>query len=238
MAVEVDRQTNDQEPPISDKITCDGMPCPKPPSRSLLTVKFAYDDSFSKKMESNHSQAVGYIDDVMAHMQAIFCHDSLGTKIAVQRAEEVKYYEGTSLEVTEEGLRAMGDNTAKDLNGTNLMVYMVYGGEDPDRLGKTWVGTVCYADDKYQMSLNAWVESISYAATNIGHEIAHNLGITHDFSTVHTKAGCSGPGVPKYMMNNGVVEHVWSPCSKADYEDYYAFVVYKNKRQWCLKGKL
>jgi hypothetical protein len=63
----------------------------------------------------------------------------------------------------------------------------------------------------------------------MAHEIGHNLGMDHDFSTAHTASGCDGKGIMSY----GNPPNEWSTCSKADFTAQYKV----RESMWCMPGK-
>ena len=73
----------------------------------------------------------------------------------------------------------------------------------------------------------------------VAHEIAHNLGIYHDF---HPKnGGIDVPGTGKCadvanrsIMSNGTKREIWSACSSENFEKYYRTV----QDMWCMERKL
>ena len=73
---------------------------------------------------------------------------------------------------------------------------------------------------------------------SVAHEIAHQLGIHHDHSTVNGGTGSSGSSTNdcngKGLMSYGHHLRVWSSCSKANFEAYYS----QEKNNWCMQGIL
>ena len=63
----------------------------------------------------------------------------------------------------------------------------------------------------------------------MAHEIGHNLGMSHDFTTAHAAAGCDGTGIMSY----GNPPNQWSTCSKADFTAQYKV----RESMWCMPGK-
>ena len=90
------------------------------------TLQAGYDDGFLAKVGGTAAQAEAYIKSALPHVQASYCHSSLGTKIHLQRLGDIKHYSGRSLQATGGKLQEMWDTTMADLNGADLMVYMGY----------------------------------------------------------------------------------------------------------------
>ena len=63
----------------------------------------------------------------------------------------------------------------------------------------------------------------------MAHEVGHNLGMAHDFSTAHAASGCDGTGIMSY----GNPPNEWSTCSKADFTAQYKV----RESMWCMPGK-
>ena len=78
-------------------------------------------------------------------------------------------------------------------------------------------------------------ETKSFASTawTVAHEMGHNLGMYHDFSTdpPHQQAGCNGQGWMSWELDEGIQQ--WSECSKNDFAAHYT----QNRDNWCMPGK-
>ena len=80
--------------PLEQSRQLDGTPTMMPsqerfadralPSTNLLKIKIGYDDSFLADFGNSVSATETYLDAMVAHVQAHFCLDSLGTKVKVQ----------------------------------------------------------------------------------------------------------------------------------------------------------
>ena len=90
-----------------------------------FNIQVGYDDGFLAKV-GGAAAAENYIKSTMPHIQASYCHKSLGTKIHVQRIGDMKHYSGRTLTATGPKLQEMWDTTKTDLNGADLMVYLGY----------------------------------------------------------------------------------------------------------------
>jgi len=107
------------------------------------------------------------------------------------------------------------------------------------------------------VSITTWKHSAASTAKTLAHEIAHNLGIYHDFSANYYSPDSSdynkfrhfpcgaekysgkSPGVENEIMNYGFPrDATFSDCSNYDFEQYYTSVVGGGKDgKFCLDGK-
>ena len=93
---------------------------------SFSKTQAGYDDGFLAKVGGTAAAAESYIKSALPHVQASYCHKSLGTKISIQRIGDIKHYSGRSLQATGAKLREMWDTTLSDLGTADLMMYMGY----------------------------------------------------------------------------------------------------------------
>lgn len=108
--------------------------------------------------------------------------------------------------------------TANSNVDADLWVYMA---KDPafyGVIGLAWVGTLCRTWwPGYQASINEKRGSVLNTAQLVTHEMGHNLGMYHDFDSIHDGKGCNGQG----FMSYGAVPTQWSTCSKEDFLGQY-----------------
>merc|ERR1712001_75178 len=206
---------------------CSGTSCSSIPATNLLQIRVGYDDGFLAKVGGT-SAAENYIKSTMPHIQASYCHKSLGTKIHVQRIGDIKHYSGRTLTATEAKLVEMWDTTKTDLNGADLMVYLGYESNYVGTVGIAWGKVVCETTgDQYKSSINEWRKTHAEAGQLIAHEMGHNLGMAHDFTKAHKAAGCDGTGIMSY----GDPPNQWSTCSVKDMQAHYL----TQKNNWCME---
>ncbi len=207
---------------------CNGGSC-SAPATGKLQIRVGYDDGFLSQVGGTSAKAKAYIDSAFAHVQASYCHPSLGTKIIVERVGSPKHYSGRSLQATEPKLEEMFTTTQNDLQGADLMFYIGYETEQFGTVGLAYVGTVCLPySDELKQSINEWRKTTAQAGYVFAHEMGHNLGMLHDFSDEHKGKGCNGEGIMSY----GKPPSRWSHCSVADFQAHYQN--YKNS--WCMEG--
>jgi len=207
---------------------CTGSSCASVPATNLLQIRAGYDDGFLAKVGGTAASAESYIKSALPHVQASYCHKSLGTKISVQRIGDIKHYSGRSLQATGAKLQEMWDTTLSDLGTADLMMYMGYDNDYYGTVGIAWGKIVCIrsSGNKYKESINEWRNTHAEAGHVIAHEIGHNIGMDHDFSPAHEAAGCKGKGIMSY----GDPPNEWSACSVKDLQAHYL----TNKNNWCM----
>ena len=67
-----------------------------------------------------------YWNAALPHLQAHYCHSTLGTKIHIERIGSIKHYEGKRLTATGANLDKMSGSTAEDIGTADLIVYMCH----------------------------------------------------------------------------------------------------------------
>ena len=110
-----------------------------------------------------------YWNAAAPHLQARYCHNTLGTKIKIERIGNFKHYAGKTFTAST-GLNLMKDDTEADLGSADLMVYMCH---DTTSLsgttGKGYKGVLCEVPNanKYKQSVNEWRQtSVKFGGVN------------------------------------------------------------------------
>ncbi len=71
----------------------------------------------------------------------------------------------------------------------------------------------------------------------LAHELGHNWGMSHEFSSKHQGKGCSG-GIMDYAFGTA---NSWSECSREDLQDHFNYFndypQHFVSSEWCLPGK-
>jgi len=198
---------------------------------NVLTIQAGYDDSWLQKT-GGHSEAKTYIHTIMPHVQALYCHASLGTVIKIELKNDIKHFAGRDLSASGAMLQSMFDTTKNNLGDADLMLYMAY---DPPcqapcsyTAGIAYTGVACIhpVNNKVKQSICEWATTHAATAHTVAHEVGHNLGMKHDFDAAHAAAGCDKTGVMSY----GDPVNKWSTCSASDFKNHYL----ANKDSWCM----
>ena len=205
-----------------------------------------YDDSFYDRLGGT-TQAENYIAASWVHLQTYFCHYSLGSFVLVERLPNIKHYQGVKIQDNERStLDQMFHHTTKDIGDADLMLYLGY---KPNQCstctsGLAYRAKVCktdYHSIKKKCSINLHVNYHTLTAKLMGHEIGHNLGMFHDFDSMHggdsteeSTNACNKQGFMSYNLVTG--PNQWSECSKEDFTEHYNNVTGRLGLQWCLPG--
>ena len=100
-----------------------------------------------------------YWNAAAPHLQARYCHSTLGTQIKVERIGNFKHYAGKTITASGASLQAMFDDTVADLGSADLIAYMCH---DTSSLygtvGKAYMSKVCWPPyaNKLKQSINEW----------------------------------------------------------------------------------
>ena len=216
---------------------CDDVGCEPLPETMLLSLRFGYDEGFLSRLWL-HARAKEYIHATMPHIQALYCHSSLGTKIQLEIVGEIKHYAGKYLQATPAKIAEMKPITKADLGDADLMVYMGNDWKNRGFAGYAYYSAVCLPRDEIKSSIIEYGTSIADRGHLIAHEIGHNLGMFHDHDPQHKVKGCDKTGVMSY----GPRKYKWSTCSKSDFQAHYIYAKGKNaelgkNELWCMPRK-
>ena len=115
------------------------------------------------------SAVEAYWNSAAPHLQARYCHNSLGTKIKVERIGNIKHYAGKTITASSESLWAMCDDTEADIGSADLIVYMCYDPQLWGVVGRAFESIVCSNpfNNKNKHSINEWRETpVAFGAVN------------------------------------------------------------------------
>merc|ERR1712079_324570 len=110
-------------------------------------------------------------------------------------------------------------------------------------VGLAYLNAVCGEDNRIASGIIKWHSSVASTAKTFAHEIAHNLGVYHDFEKYpkvrHRDETC-GPSQWEGGRNNQIMNYgkpkveSFSKCSNIDFQHYFTTVV-ANQAEFCLK---
>ena len=205
--------------------------CRQLPKTQLLKLQILYNTPLLTKMGSEDAVSK-LINSVMTHVQAYYCHASLGSKLKLQQTG-VKYYKEPGWEASGKTLNRLTEIMNDDFANSEarLFVGLTY---DDEKHGKNnWAGLACIWAAcnvrAWENSISEWSADLTNFANTVAHEIGHNLGMDHDFDKSHKGKGCDKQGIMSY---DGTWNK-WSKCSREDFTNHYRTVL-KKKGKWCL----
>jgi len=112
------------------------------PATAKLQVQVVYDKSILAKLGSK-DKVIAYWNAAAPHIQARYCHASLGTKIKFERIGNFEYLD-QKIVASSAGLEAVKPNAPKVIGSADLVVYMA---NDESSLwgtiGIAWCPVVC-----------------------------------------------------------------------------------------------
>merc|ERR1712018_1131405 len=124
------------------------------PTTMHLQIKVGYDNSILQKLGSA-AAVESYWNSAAPHLQARYCHASLGTKIRIERIGNFKHYAKT-LDAGSNtiGIRSLKADTRNDIGDADLLIFMA-AHQNIEGLsfitnGVAWVSSVC--DDVFSNS--------------------------------------------------------------------------------------
>merc|ERR1712083_892141 len=214
---------------------CSSGKCKAVPAKMNLQVRVGYDNNFKGKLGSD-AKAKAYWQSALVHIQAYYCHSSLGSQIKISTLSVTHY--NKKWVASEAGEKTCNAITTANLKGADLMVYMAY---DKDQTGPAGIasgGVVCDTTaniQKEKQSISEWFSNTTIFAWTAAHEIGHNLGMDHDFSAKNggkTGACNKHAGIMSYSDKR---TGRWSTCAKNALKVQYNMILNK-KMTWCMEA--
>merc|ERR1712045_958243 len=207
------------------------------PATAKLQVQVVYDKSIKEKLGSE-SAVIDYWNAAMPHIQARYCHASLGTQIKFERIGDFKYLD-QKIVASGDSLNAINSNAVQNIGSADLVVYMAHDESSLwGTIGIAWCPVICASSGSngWKTSINEWrPESVSFGGL-VAHEVGHNLGMLHDFDAKHGGQS-SACNKDNHIMAYGSSKEKWSTCSKSDFEARYLQVKSKNWT-WCMEADI
>ena len=221
----IDHDTETAEDEIAKK--CAKTKCDPLPETQLLELQILYNTPLLNKIGSE-DKVSKLINSLMTHVQAYYCHPSLGSKVKLQQSG-VKYYKESDWHVTSETLERLSKIADTDLKDSkaNLFVGLTHDDETHGDVGLANTKVVC-SERSSSVSINKWDSDMTTFANTVAHEMGHNLGMMHDHDHDVAK-GCDKQGIMSYGDNS----NKWSTCSRDDFTTHYRTVMDRGE-QWCL----
>jgi len=192
------------------------------PRERYAYVKFGYDKTMKRQLDSDGKSFSTWVDSVMAHVQAHYRHSSLPTKIQFKYDTTETIYKDLNLPSTD--YLNNWSQYGQDDADSKVDLYVAFGKDSEyyGTVGLAWVGGAC---NKFiKTSFNEYRNTPSESAMVVAHEMGHNFGMSHDFDEKHggDAGACNGQGIMSY----GDAPSKWSSCSVNDFTGYY------NSQEW------
>ena len=217
-------------------------------------MQLFFDDRFLAK-HGTKEEARKQLKATMAHAQVYFCHDSLGSKIELKvtltdlyfcpkfnfktfqrQGKEFVHFENEEWRGNYGTLPRIQELTKENLGTADIAIFFGHEPKDASFGGIASLGTICQPNpwyNQHKLSFDLWWYNPSITARIVAHELGHNIGMSHDDYPPHVDAGCDKTGI---MSNTGCNAgpgkcHLWSACSRADFEAQYL----KFEDKWCME---
>jgi len=208
------------------------------PDDLLLEVYFYLGPSFRRSASTaGHSNHKTLAKRIVSHAQEGLLHDTLGTKFHLdstylETPTEQNFLSDFSYSIPERNLKVGRLHAA--LLGDDLLIH-----NEEGTAGIANMPALCAWNNRGATSLTKWQNNILTTSQTLVHELAHNLGVGHDFepNPIGRTRTC-GPG--KWTSGGGLMNYgkprktEWSSCSREDFTNYYERVL--QTRGFCLQS--
>jgi len=185
------------------------------PSQVVVTTKIVYDRNLLDYFSRDHDQVKQWLHRVMDLSRPLLLHSSLDIKIELDIAGDY-VYENVRIQADVPSLENLKYDVYPKYN--NLIGAFTYSGQF-GTVGMAWMGTACSTWGSAAGITELYREDNSefHSARTYVHEVGHNLGMWHDFDSIHGGKDCDGQG----LMSYGLTPDKWSSCSNEDFVDAY-----------------
>ena len=106
----------------------------------------------------------------MPHIQARYCHASLGTQIKFERIGDFKYLD-QKIVASGDSLNAINSNAVQNIGSADLVVYMAHDESSLwGTIGIAWCPVICSSagSNGWKTSINEWrPESVSFGGVKL-----------------------------------------------------------------------
>ena len=135
----------------------------------FLYLQVVYDKSIKEKLGSE-SAVIDYWNAAMPHIQARYCHASLGTQIKFERIGDFKYLD-QKIVASGDSLNAINSNAVQNIGSADLVVYMAHDESSLwGTIGIAWCPVICSSagSNGWKTSINEWrPESVSFGGVKL-----------------------------------------------------------------------
>ena len=123
---------------------------------------------------------IAYWNDAATHLQARYCHETLGTKIKIERIGSFEYFD-QKIVASDEGLETIRNNAKQVIGDADLVVYMAHDeNSSVGTIGTAWSPVVCEPADynSQKTSICEWrPDSVAYGGVSTKNFISIMISI-------------------------------------------------------------
>ena len=108
-------------------------------------MQIAYENSFLRRFDGNHTNAKNHIEDTMTHVQNFYNLPSLGYKIIFERIGGIMHFQDEFVKRSDLNLDRVKTFTSQNIQNADLMVYIA-GRPEGSKIvltGLANIGVVC-----------------------------------------------------------------------------------------------
>ena len=132
--------------------------------KSSIAIKFAALDSYINA-NGGESNAIKHASAAIVHIQAYYCHASLGSKIQIDSGSQLAILRGgNSIVASDNGITALNDITSQIITNTNadLVTYLVADSSGSrGTIGIAYMSSACNECNECKSSVNEYDPSVA-----------------------------------------------------------------------------